>query len=503
LILCCEEVSIARFPDDKKREDLKKRRSDGLILLMLGAIAFIVIGSAWRHVSPIEMGDFKVVYYSARCLLQHSDPYSQSDVLSVYQTEGRERSDEPVLDRQVKTRFFYPPTAFIFTLPFAFAGFVLGKLIWTMLLGASLIVAATLVWDIGADFAPLLSGTLSGFLLMNSFWLFMVGNAAGIAVSMCVIAVWCFYRDRFAWLGVICLALSLALKPNDSGLVWLFLLLAGSTYRKRAIQSVAVLAVLTLPIIVWVTHVSPHWPAELSANMSSFSVIGGIVDPAATGMAGRNMDSLVQLQSAVSIFCTSPHTYDLITYAICAPVVLVWAFVTLRDQTSDAGMWLSLATAAPLSMLPTYHFQHDAKLLLLTIPACSILWSKRGLLGRLSLIVTGAGILLNGDIFSAARILLTRGILVPQPTFASRLITMVLTRPAPLILLTMTVFYLGVYAKFAFSRNSPSGFENFPQEREKPKSTRQSANYVAPVKKLVERFYSYLLRSPAEREQSI
>jgi hypothetical protein len=474
---------------------LTKRRPDGLIFLILGAIAFIVIGSAWRHVSPIEMGDFKVVYYSARCLLQHGDPYRQNDVLSVYQAEGRERSNEPALDRQVKTRFFYPPTAFIFTLPFAFVGFAAGKLIWTILLCASLIVAAMLVWDISADFAPLISGALSGLLLMNSFWLFMIGNSAGIAISLCVTAVWCFYRGRFAWLGVICLALSLALKPNDSGLVWLFLLLAGSHFGKRAMQSLALLVILSLPIILWVTHVSPNWAAELSANMSSLSGIGSIVDPAATGMAGRNMDSLVQLQSSVSIFFPDPRTYDLIVYAICAPLVLVWAFVTIRYQPSGAGVWLAVATAAPLSMLPTYHFQHDAKLLLLTIPACAILWSKRGLLGWLSLIVTGAGILLNGDIFSAMRILLTRGILVPQPTFASRLTTMVLTRPAPLILLTTTIFYLVIYMKFAFNGTSPSGVEKIPPEREESKSV--------PAKP-AERSYSFVaMRSAAEREPSV
>jgi hypothetical protein len=53
---------------------MTKQRADGLILVMLGAVAFLVIGIAWRHVSPIEMGDFKVGSFSARCLLQIGDP---------------------------------------------------------------------------------------------------------------------------------------------------------------------------------------------------------------------------------------------------------------------------------------------------------------------------------------------------------------------------------------------------------------------------------------------
>src|SRR3974390_2618599 len=106
-----------------REEMLTRQRKDGLILVLFGALAFLVIGIAWRHLSPIEMGDFKVVYYSARCLLQHGDPYSEAAVLRVYNAEGHENTSEPALDRQVKTRFFYPPSAFIFTLPFALIGF--------------------------------------------------------------------------------------------------------------------------------------------------------------------------------------------------------------------------------------------------------------------------------------------------------------------------------------------------------------------------------------------
>src|SRR5215471_5349448 len=137
-------------------------RTDGLLFVFLGAMVFLVIGNALRHVSPIEMGDFKVVYYSARCLLQGGDPYQESDVLHVYQAEGRENPSEPVLDRQVKTRFFYPPTAFLFTVPFAAVGLSAGKVLWTIFLAALLIVAAVLVWDIGADYAPVVSGALAG-----------------------------------------------------------------------------------------------------------------------------------------------------------------------------------------------------------------------------------------------------------------------------------------------------------------------------------------------------
>jgi hypothetical protein len=427
---------------------MTRRRSEGFIFVMLGAVAFLVIGIAWRHVSAIEMGDFKVVYYSARCLLAHGDPYSEQDVLRVYHNEGRERASEPVLDREVKTRFFYPPTAFIFTLPFAVLGFTVGSMLWTILLAGSLILGAIAVWDLGADTAPTLSGILAGLVLVNSFWLFMVGNSAGIVVSFCVLAIWCFYRKRYEPLGVLLLAISLALKPNDSGLVWLLLLLSSGNLRKRALQSVVVLLVLSLPILFWITHVAPHWYTELKTNMASFSGIGGIVDPAATGMTGKNMDCIVQLQTAVSLFFPNPATYSLITWLICAPLLLLWIVFSLRKTSHPSLKWLCLAAAAPLSMLPTYHFQHDAKLLLLAIPACAILWAERGLIGWCALLFTGAAIVVNGDIFSAIRILLTRGLIVPHEGLVSHLATVIFTRPGPLVLLAIAILYLWAASKY-------------------------------------------------------
>jgi hypothetical protein len=430
--------------DAKKGVDatMTKGRTDGLTLLVLGALAFVLIGIAWKHISPIEMGDFKVVYYSARCLMQNGDPYRQDDVLRVYSAEGREPQAESQLNREVKTRFFYPPTAFMVTLPFALMGFAAGKILWMTLSAGSLILAAMLMWEVAAEFAPLLSGALLGFLLMNSFWLFMIGNSAAIAVSFCVIAAWCFFRQRFTAAGILCLAISLALKPNDSGLVWLLFLLSGGALRKRAIQTLAILVVLSLPAVLWVTHVAPDWPQELRANMYSFSGVGGIVDPAATGKAGRNMDSLVELQSAVSVFFSEPGTYNRITYAVCALPLLMWAYFVLRTKPAGIRVWLPLAAIAPLSMLPTYHLQHDAKLIMLAVPACAMLWTRRDRIGWLALLITGAGIVINGDIFSGVRILLTRNLIVPKPYFWSRLGTVLLTRPAPLILLVMAIFFL-------------------------------------------------------------
>jgi hypothetical protein len=423
------------------------RRRDGLVLLLLGGLMFLIMGLAWTRVSPIAMGDFKVVYLSARCLVQHGDPYSETDVLRVYHAEGLESPSDSSVSRQVMTRYFYPPTAFILTVPFSLLGFGIGHVLWMTLSAGSLIFATGLMWDLAADYSPLFAGGLLAFLLINSFWLLMIGNSAAIVVSFCAIAVWCFFRDRYVLAGVLCLGISLAIKPHDSGLVWLFFLLAGGIYRKRALQTLIALVILSLPVILGVTYVSPHWIQEASANAASFSEVGGITDPTASGKAGANMDSLVELQSAVSIFCENPRVYNSVTYGICGALLLVWTVATVRLNSLRRQAWLALAAIAPLSMLPIYHLQHDAKLLLLSVPACAMLWAEGGVIGWLAALLTGAGILVNGDIFSGIRISLTHRFLVPGPGWAYKIQTVALTRPGPLILLAMAVFYLWVYLR--------------------------------------------------------
>ena len=60
--------------------------------------------------------------------------------------------------------------------------------------------------------------------------------------------------------------------------------------------------------------------------------------------------------------------------------------------------WLALAAIAALSMLPVSHHLYDTKLLLLTVPACAMLWAEGGLTGWLALVVNTVGFALTGDL---------------------------------------------------------------------------------------------------------
>ncbi|MGA9670667.1 MAG: glycosyltransferase family 87 protein [Terracidiphilus sp.] len=426
---------------------MSKARRDGLYLVLLGSVAFVLLGAALEYTFPVKMVDFRVLYQPARCLLEHGDPYNDSDVLRVSQEQAGNRLSDTDKVRQVVTQYIYPPTAFSLTVPFAMLAWGPARLLWIVLSVASLILASFLVWNLGADFAPVLSGVMVGFLLANCELLVITGNMAGIAISLCVVAVWCFVRERFVLTGILCLALSLAIKPHDTGLVWLYFLLAGGVYRKSAWQALLAVLVFSLPVVLWVWQVAPHWVQEWHSNMLAFSVHGGMNDPGLNSTGAHGLGMLVSLQAIFGVFWDDPRIYNMASYLAFLPLLLVWAFFTLKSPRSQSTTWLAIAAIAAFSMLPVYHRQQDTKLLLLTVPACAMLWSEGGLTARLALVVNSAGFLLTGDIPWAVFLGLIDKLHVPTAGFGGKILIGVQVFSVPVILLVVGSFYLWVYVR--------------------------------------------------------
>jgi hypothetical protein len=155
----------------------------------------------------------------------------------------------------------------------------LAHTLWMGLIAAALILAGFLIWNLGADYSPVVSGALIGFFLANCELMMVIGNIAAIAIGLCAVAVWCFLRARFVAAGILLFAISLAVKPHDSGLVWLYFLLAGGIHRRRALQTLLTAVVLGLPGVLWTWIVSPNWMQEMRSNLLAFSAPGNPSDP--------------------------------------------------------------------------------------------------------------------------------------------------------------------------------------------------------------------------------
>ncbi|MDR3774202.1 MAG: glycosyltransferase family 87 protein [Terracidiphilus sp.] len=424
-------------------------RRDGLMLLLLGSVVFVFLGLALERASHEPMVDFRVMYYPARCLVQHGDPYNQAQVLSLYRAMAADNPSDSEKVRQIATRYIYLPSAFCFTVPLALLPWGPAHILWLLFTMGGLIFASFLVWNLAADYAPVATGALLCLFLANSELLIISTNAAGIVVSLCAVAVWCFLRERFVPAGILCLALALAIKPQDSGLVWLYFLLVGGLYRKHAVQTLLVTAALSLPALLWVWHAAPGWAQEWQSNIAILSARGGISDPGPTSLGGHGLANVISLQSVISVFRDDPRVYNSVSYLVCAPLLIVWMAVTLRSRGTRVRTWLALAGVAALTMLPFYHRQYDAKLLLLAIPACAMLWAKGGLAGRLSLLVTLAALLFTGDLTWALFLALVQRLPLLPAGFWAQLRVVLQVFPAPLSLLILGIFYLVVYARKA------------------------------------------------------
>ncbi len=319
---------------------MTRARLDGLWLLLLGCAIFVFIGILLERVpsSPASMIDFKAVYYGARCLIEHRDPYQESELLRVYQSAGGEGSATSTDSHRIVDLCINFPTCLAFVIPLAMLPWGLAHVLWMILIAASLILAAFLMWNIAADYSPGVCGLLLCLFLAGSELLLEVGNSAGIAVSFCVVAVWCFLRGRFASVGVLALAVSLAIKPHDAGLVWLYFLFAGGLYRKRAVQTLVVTVILCLPAILFVSHIAPHWLQEMNSNLALTSMLGGGNNP---GPNVANFSShgayLISLQTVFSVFWDNPLFYNPASYLIGGALLLVWLLAVLRSRPSPAS----------------------------------------------------------------------------------------------------------------------------------------------------------------------
>ncbi len=437
-----------------------RARRDGLYMLLLGSAVLLMLGTALESASPAAMVDFRMMYYSARTLIQHSDPYNESDVLRISQAEGGNRPWDTASPRHVM-QYIYLPTSFSLTVPFGMLPWGPAHILWLILTVGSLVFASSLMWNLGAEYAPIAAGALVGFILANSELLVVTGNVAGVAIALCVVAVWCFVRDRFVLAGILCLAVSLAAKPHDTGLVWLYFLLAGGTYRKRALQTLLATVAFGLPAVLWVWHVAPLWVQEWHSNILALSSPGAMSDPGLASAGAHGLGMLVSLQEVMGAFWADPRIYNLASYLVCAPLLLVWAWATLRSPSSPRKVWLAMAAIAALSMLPVYHRQQDTKLLLLTVPACAMLWAEGGLIRWLALLVNGAGFVLTGDMPWAMFLGLISHMRPPTTVYGTEMLIAVQVFPVPLILLVMGVFYLWAYVR-RFPAHEPAASRSSP-----------------------------------------
>lgn len=445
-------------------------RSDGRIFLVLGIGVFLLFGVVFRYSAADAMLDFQQVYCGAQLFLHQQDPYNPALMKENYRTQ----LGETTLIEHHNSMVFsvYLPPALLILAPIAELPWAMATILWDIFTFVSLVAAACLMWRISADYAPVLSGVLIGFAMANCAVVLANGNPAGLIVGLCVIAAWCFYEERLVWLGILCLMVGLAIKPQDAGLIWLFFLLRPGTFRKRALQTAAAMAVLSAVAVIWTWQIAPHWVPEFRSNVAHWSGPGGNCDPGPKGLTARSgtIEVMTDIQSVVSLFRDSPPFYNAAAFLFCGILLVIWAATTLRAGRSPAVVWKALAVIVPLSLLVSYHRAYDARLLLLAVPACSMLWSKGGATAKGALAVTALAFFFTGETVLAFLNPLVQGLHLDMSRLAGKLQMVLLGRLAPLTLLAMCLFYLWMFmrelpASAQLQIAMPAGEEAIPAGR--------------------------------------
>jgi hypothetical protein len=421
-----------------KRHGMTRNRLDGLQIVLLGGVLMFLIGALIARVNPTGMSDFIQSYYAPRCLMQHCDPYQESQLFEVYKAEVQHMSSDPTKVKWLHEILLAPniPTTMMLFVPLSLLPWNVAVTVWMVMIAASFFIAGYLIWRVCADSMPRYAAALVFLTFITSGVGLSIGNTASLVVGFCVIAAWCFINERFVWVGVICLALSLANKPHDAGFIWLYFLLAGGVGRKRALQTLAVTALIALPAALWISHAVPHWPQELSANLHTINSRGGQNDPGPDTGGAFGVMMMVNLQVIFSHIKDDPAFYNRATYLVCALPVVLWMVKSARARSTPAMAWYALAAIVPITMLLVYHRYYDCRLLLLTVPACVDLWQRRSPVRWYALAVTLAGIIITGDILWIVILHFTK---YSHPSLEVAII------PAPIVIAVLGAFYLWVY----------------------------------------------------------
>ena len=444
---------------------METRRRSLVMILICGALS-VLWGFSIGRKSSGGPTDFQAVYYGARCLIQHHNPYSVSDMASLYEAAKDEVPSPTERQRKLVELYVNMPTSFVVFAPFEVMPLRFAQVAWMLLTATSLILSGILFWGLCEKHAPILSACLIGFLLANCEYVFSTGNTGGFVVGLAMLATWCFLEERFIFVGILCMAVSLAVKPHNGGLVWLYFFLCGGVYRKRALQSLAVTALLGIAAALWLSLVAPSWTHDWHANLTTISQRGSFNDPGPTAVVANTFARVISLQAVFSVFRDEPQFYNSATYLVCGVLLLVWLIATLRSRSSREKDWLALAAITPIALLVTYHRVYDAKLILLTIPALAMLWARGGPHRWAVLALSTAGIVASSDIPLILFEWFAQGLHLSTAHLSGQILTVILGRPATDILLLMGVMYSWVYFRNAFSPH-----ESALTEEDKPESS--------------------------------
>lgn len=345
-----------------------------MVALLIGQLVYLLVPAVRFSRLVHESTDFRVVYSSAKCLLDHCKPYDAADMRRVYLASGGDNTELSNTIAFRASQALYPPSALFWIVPYSLLPWKSALAAWLATSELLFVFSTFLIADICSE-----EGCAAPLFMLGVFVgtsVSMQGNPSSVAISLCVIAVWCLLKHRAPLVGVVCFALCLTLKPQVGGLILLYFLFSGGLGRRRSLQILVTTALFCAPGLLWITQnpEASRWSYDLRANIFASISQGGMNDPGPTNWWGAA--DMTSLPSLIATFINVPRVYNTVGVAVSGVLLLLWAFLVLRSKHSLERDMLCIGSIACLALLPVYHRSYDLHLLVLVFPAVAVLIAK-------------------------------------------------------------------------------------------------------------------------------
>ncbi|MBB5059881.1 hypothetical protein HDF16_004610 [Granulicella aggregans] len=367
------------------------------VLLVLALLFFLgVPGLGLLNVlhRPLDFRDYHTVYADAQSLVQGYDPYLDRQT-QIDQAAERAKGMVGPLPRPGNWLMAqYPPPSLAYFVPLSYLPWKASLATWLIISTILFGLAAFSVLNLYEANASLWPQLLLVVFVAGSIGLPRQGQPSTAAISLAVIAMCSFIKNRRIGLGACCLALAITLKPQVAILFLPYMFFMGSRLRKYALAVIAMVAVFSIPgflLIHW-NPASGNWLGEMLTNIRLAGTNGLINDPAP---ANVDSQSLMETDTIFYTFIRSAHVATILTEAFCGCLLLVFALLLLRTRTGFTRDRLGVATLSVLSLLPLHHRAYDIGILILIFPALDWLTRQSSVLKYISTAMTLGVIILS------------------------------------------------------------------------------------------------------------
>lgn len=337
-----------------------------VLLLVLAASEYLARGPIQFIRNSIHWTDICEVYFPSRAWIKGLNPYSPE----VFIAESREAANDSLSTNDIRTYSPYPLTSLVVFSPISSIPWREARFVWVMLITLAI---GIMIWSL------VKMGNLTSLLRICFFIAIClglaplhtgisVGNVSILAIILSCIAVYAASEDKHT-LAITLLAIASCLKPQ-LGISFLLYYLLRKRFHIVLLVSMFGIAVLGLGALrLELNHV--HWVGDFLRNAHKFTTECFTAD-----FTEHNPIRFTLLNLQVLLYSFTHSTF----FAQFAGLLFVFILFGFWYRFSFSGKrnppeLLVISTLAVLSILPVYHRNYDAALLVL--PVCLVLSERK------------------------------------------------------------------------------------------------------------------------------